>query len=184
MFAGPLLLVLALAVKLTSRGPVFYRQARVGRRGTEFRMIKLRTMVDGADRLLHEDENLLALYLDGGHKIVSGRDPRVTRLGKLLRKSSLDELPQLINVIKGDMSMVGPRPVTPQQLESYGDLVHAYLGVQPGITGMWQVSGRCHVAFPERAHLDHDYFRNGCFRRDLWILARTPIAVLRGLGAV
>lgn len=178
----PLLLVLALAVKLTSRGPVLFRQQRVGAGGRTFSILKFRTMHADAEERLEAEPELLELYLVGGHKIV-GHDPRVTRIGRLLRRASLDELPQLLNVLAGQMSLVGPRPVRPSELIHYEGLESAYFSVRPGLTGLWQVSGRNEIQFPERAQLDHSYWERCSLGFDLLILSRTLIAVVSARGA-
>ncbi|MGH9264903.1 MAG: sugar transferase [Acidimicrobiales bacterium] len=178
----PLWLLVAVLVRCTSPGPVFFRQARVGRDGRAFTVLKFRSMCSDAETRL-KGTGLYDTYVATGYKLPVAEEFRVTRVGRFLRKSSVDELPQLLNVLRGDMSMVGPRPVVPPELSCYGDLVDCYLGVRPGITGIWQVSGRSHIQFPERAQLDRDYFHGCSFRMDLAILARTPLAVLRGNGA-
>ncbi|MEA2686806.1 MAG: hypothetical protein QOE93_2001 [Actinomycetota bacterium] len=182
LIALPLLLVVGLVVRCTSRGPVLFRQPRVGRHGRSFMVLKFRSMCcDAEDRL--RDLGLYDTYVATGFKLPAAVECRTTRVGRFLRRSSLDELPQLLNVLRGDMSLVGPRPVIPEELASYGPLVHCYLGVRPGITGMWQVNGRSQVRFPERAHLDRHYYDERSLRLDLAILARTPRAVLRAEGA-
>ena len=178
----PVWLVVAVLVRCSSHGPVFFRQHRVGRDGRPFTVLKFRSMCTDAEARL-KDRGLYDTYVATGYKLPVADEFRVTRLGRFLRKTSMDELPQLLNVLRGDMSLVGPRPVVPPELDNYGDLVHCYLGVRPGITGIWQVSGRSHVQFPERAHLDRQYYQGCSLRLDLAILARTPRAVLRGDGA-
>jgi exopolysaccharide production protein ExoY len=178
----PVWLAVAVLVRATSPGPVFFRQRRVGREGRLFTVLKFRSMCSDAEARLN-DPLLYNTYVATGYKLPVAEDFRVTRVGRFLRATSLDELPQLFNVLRGDMSMVGPRPVVPAELESYGELLHCYLSVRPGVTGAWQVSGRSLVRFPERAQLDDEYFRKRCMRVDLAILARTPRAVVRGHGA-
>jgi len=182
MLALPLLAVVAALVRCSSRGPVLFRQLRIGRDGRAFTVLKFRSMCSDAEARLR-DLNLYESFVATGYKLPVADEFRLTRIGRFLRRSSLDELPQLFNVIRGDMSLVGPRPVVPDELASYGDLVHCYLGVRPGLTGMWQVTGRSAVQFPERAHIDHQYFLRRSVRLDLAILARTPRTVLRGDGA-
>jgi exopolysaccharide production protein ExoY len=180
----PVFLVLALIVKLTSRGPVFFRQRRVGRNGEDFPMLKFRTMRTGAEERLRTDGQLHELFLAGGHKIPSHLDPRVTPVGRVLRRLSLDELPQLLNVLFGHMSMVGPRPVERSQfLRDYASHESAYLPVRPGLTGLWQVSGRSTVHFPERAEMDRQYVQNCRAWTDAKIIFRTPLVVFTGQGA-
>jgi exopolysaccharide production protein ExoY len=178
----PLWLVVVLLIRSTSRGPVLFRQRRVGRGGRTFTVLKFRSMCTDAEARLKEG-GLYDTYVATGYKLPVAHEFRVTRVGRLIRKTSIDELPQLINVLLGHMSLVGPRPVVPSELDSYGDLAHCYLGVRPGITGMWQVNGRADVQFPQRAHLDRDYFHRRSLSLDLVILARTPLAVFRGHGA-
>jgi lipopolysaccharide/colanic/teichoic acid biosynthesis glycosyltransferase len=182
VLALPLLALVALLVRCSSPGPVLFRQSRIGRNGRSFTVLKFRSMCRDAEVRLR-DLNLYDTYVATGYKLPVADEFRLTRIGRFLRRSSLDELPQLFNVLRGDMSLVGPRPVVPEELTSYGDLVHCYLGVRPGITGMWQVTGRSAVQYPERAHIDHQYFLRRSVRLDLAILARTPRAVLRGDGA-
>lgn len=173
------LVVCAIVIRLDSRGPVLFVQTRTGRAGRRFRMYKLRTMVEGADRLQSQYAHLNGLsYPD--FKIVA--DPRVTRVGRLLRKSSLDELPQIFNVLRGDMSLVGPRP-TSFSADTYSLWHTARLEVPPGLTGLWQISGRNDLDFDERLRLDIAYIRNRSFALDLRILYRTFSVVVSGRGA-
>ena len=157
LIAAPALLVVALAVWLTSEGPVLFRQRRVGRGGVEFEVLKFRTMHRHAERQLRACPELYRSYLAGGYKLPPGRDPRVTRVGVLLRRFDLDELPQLWNVLRGDMSLVGPRPVPESELRTYGQLRRYYEAVRPGLTGLWQVSGRNRLPYGTRVALDVDY---------------------------
>ena len=176
----PLLLVVGLLIRLTSPGPVLYRHRRIGKRGREFDLLKFRSMVVGAEAHL---ENLVT-FSDGNDVQFKMRaDPRITRIGGFLRRFSLDELPQLINVVKGDMSLVGPRPHVTREVEQYGDDMHRRLLVKPGITGLWQVSGRSDLSWDESVELDVRYVENWSLGRDLAILWRTARAVLRGAGA-
>jgi exopolysaccharide biosynthesis polyprenyl glycosylphosphotransferase len=176
----PLFAAIALATRLLSPGPIFYRQERVGRYGTPFTLLKFRTMVVGADALLpslkQQNEAVGPLF-----KI--RRDPRVTRIGGWLRRWSLDELPQLINVLRGDMSLVGPRPPLPHEVTQYQDWHFDRLEVRPGITGLWQVNGRSDLSFDEGARLDIFYIENWSLAYDLFILAKTIPAVLSSRGA-
>jgi lipopolysaccharide/colanic/teichoic acid biosynthesis glycosyltransferase len=179
--ALPLLVLIAVAVGCTSHGPVFYRQERPGRHGRCFRMWKFRTMVDGADRRRHE---LLRLSPHHAQPLFqSPDDPRITRVGRLLRKYSLDELPQLINVLRGEMSLVGPRPHQMWEVEQYGPRELARLRVRPGLTGLWQVSGRSSLSWDAAIALDLEYVERWSLGTDALILLRTPLAVLRGDGA-
>jgi exopolysaccharide biosynthesis polyprenyl glycosylphosphotransferase len=177
---APLLLVIAVLIKLDSRGPVFFRQLRAGVGGRPFQMLKFRTMVVNADDIKHQ---LAHLNESGDPRLFKIRkDPRVTRMGQWLRRTSLDELPQLFNVLRGEMSLVGPRPFFLQDMEQY-DLHHfERLHVLPGITGLWQVAGRSDIVdFEEVVRMDAEYIRDWTLWRDLWILLRTlPAALGRG----
>lgn len=176
----PLILVSAVAIKMQDRGPVLFRQERVGRDGRRFTLLKFRTMVPDAEDRLVEVEDLN----EAGHHFFKIReDPRVTPVGRFLRKWSIDETPQLWNVIKGQMSMVGPRPPLPREVDGYQDWHRRRLRVKPGITGMWQVSGRSHVPFDEAVRLDLFYIENWSLGLDLYLLAKTVPAVLGRRGA-
>jgi lipopolysaccharide/colanic/teichoic acid biosynthesis glycosyltransferase len=165
--ASPALAVAALAVKLEDGGPVLYRQRRVGLHGREFELVKLRTMVVGAER-------------EGAGWAVNEGDPRITRVGRLLRRLSLDELPQLWNVVRGDMSLVGPRPTLSYQVERYTARQRRRLEVKPGITGWAQIHGRARLPWDERIELDVWYVEHRSPRVDLKILLRTPQALFGG----
>jgi exopolysaccharide production protein ExoY len=180
---SPILGAIAVGIMLDSRGPVFFRQTRPGIRGRPFEILKFRSMRFDAEELLGQDAHLYERFLGNGCKLPDGEDPRITKLGQFLRKTSLDELPQLFNVIRGDMSLVGPRPLVGPELENYGERAATLLSVKPGMTGLWQVSGRSSVPFPERAEIDLDYVRNWSFLGDIWILMLTPAAVLNRRGA-
>lgn len=177
---APLLLGLAVAVRLDSSGPAFFHQVRVGRRGELFRVHKLRTMRVGAEAELM---SLMSEGVKDGVLFKLQRDPRVTRLGASLRRFSLDELPQLFNVLKGQMSLVGPRPPLPSEVAQYDVDVHRRLLVKPGVTGLWQVSGRSDLPWAEAVRLDLRYVENWSIGLDLSILGRTVAAVLRRQGA-
>ena len=178
-----LCLVIAAMVAATSRGPVFFKQERVGLGGQRFRMVKFRTMLVDAEERLRRDPALWSDYVLNDFKLPNGRDPRVTPVGRFLRRSSLDELPQLLNVLRGQMSLVGPRPIVPEEVERYGTDRDAYTAVKPGITGWWQVNGRSGVGYPERVDLDREYAASWTFWLDVQILLRTPLTVLRARGA-
>ena len=165
--AAPVLAVAAAAIKLEDRGPVLYRQTRVGRDGEDFELLKLRTMVVGAERI-------------GAGWAVDRGDPRITRVGAILRKLSIDELPQLWNVVRGDMSLIGPRPTLRYQVEQYDERQRRRLDVRPGITGWAQIHGRAALPWAERIELDVWYVEHRSPRLDLAILLRTPLALLGG----
>jgi exopolysaccharide biosynthesis polyprenyl glycosylphosphotransferase len=177
----PVLIAVAIAVKLSSRGPVYYRSERIGLDGQPFQMIKFRTMVDGADAMVN---NLAALNdSDTGVLFKIRCDPRVTPLGRLLRKYSIDELPQFINVFKRDMSVVGPRPPLASEVKSYDDYARRRLLVRPGITGLWQVSGRSDLSWEDSVRLDMFYVENWSMVADLLIALRTVKAMISHSGA-
>jgi len=167
LLASPVLAVAALAVKLEDGGPVLYRQTRVGQDGADFELLKLRTMVVGAETM-------------GAGLSVNRGDPRITRVGRLLRKLSLDELPQLWNVVRGEMSVIGPRPTLRYQVEQYDERQRQRLDVRPGITGWAQVNGRAELPWADRIELDVWYVEHRSPRLDLRILARTPRALFDG----
>jgi exopolysaccharide biosynthesis polyprenyl glycosylphosphotransferase len=182
----PFLLAIALLVRLTSPGPILFRQRRVGRQGQLFWFYKFRTMYDGNDASSHRAyyQQLIrggAAAPRGAYKLAD--DPRVTSFGRILRRYSLDEFPQLLNVLKGDMSLVGPRPPIPYEVECYGPRELSRLAVSPGLTGLWQVSGRSNLNFQEMIELDLNYIANWSLWLDLLILLRTPWAVVSGKGA-
>ena len=184
LIISPILLLLVSLLFLETKGTVLYGHTRIGKDGKRFLAWKFKTMVNNADQKLQQ-------YLDANpemkrewettHKLKN--DPRVTRLGKILRRYSLDELPQLINVFKGEMSLVGPRPIVEDEVHHYGDLFDPYTWVRPGITGMWQVSGRSDTAYKKRVHFDEYYVRNWSIWLDIYILARTFLVVFFGQGA-
>ena len=165
--SSPVLGVAALAIKLEDGGPVLYRQIRVGQDGRDFELLKLRTMVVGAER-------------QGAGFAVDRGDPRITRVGRILRRLSIDELPQLWNVLRGDMSLVGPRPTLRYQVERYDERQRRRLDVKPGLTGWAQVNGRAALPWDERIELDLWYVEHRSLWLDLKILARTPLALFRG----
>ena len=179
--ALPVMVLAALAIKLTSKGPVFYRSERIGLDGDPFQMIKFRTMVDGADKqldsLVHINESV------GGVLFKIREDPRVTRVGKILRRYSIDELPQFFNVLLRDMSVVGPRPPLRREVDTYTDQVRRRLLVLPGITGLWQVSGRSDLSWEDSVRLDLSYVENWSITNDLLIAAKTIRIVAAGSGA-
>jgi lipopolysaccharide/colanic/teichoic acid biosynthesis glycosyltransferase len=177
----PLWLVAAVLVRLSSPGPVFFQQERSGKGGTTFRCWKFRTMVDGAEDVLQRDPELLRAF-EVDWKLED--DPRLTAIGRWLRRTSIDELPQLINVLRGEMSIVGPRPVQPRELrERFGEWRPVVTAVKPGLTSLWSVSGRSTLSYEERVRLEVDYVRRRGFRFDLLLVLLTVPAVLGGRGA-
>ncbi|MGK5632553.1 sugar transferase [Streptomyces sp. URMC 123] len=180
LLLAPLFAVVALAIRCTSPGPVLHRQTRVGRHGAPFTMWKFRTMVVDAERRRAE---LAAANEKDGPLFKMRRDPRVTRVGRALRRSSLDELPQLVNVLRGDMSLVGPRPPLPDEVAQYDEVEVRRLAVKPGLTGLWQISGRSDLSWDESVALDLRYADNWSITGDLDVIARTFRAVVDGRGA-
>ncbi|MCX6626693.1 MAG: sugar transferase [Candidatus Solibacter sp.] len=184
ILALPLAAAIALASVLEKRGPVFFAQTRIGKGRRRFRLWKFRSMVVDADAMLarhleaHPDN--LAEWREM-HKLKD--DPRVTRVGRLLRRCRLDELPQLINVLRGEMSMVGPRPIVEEEITKYGPVFSLYVQVLPGLTGLWQVSGHTNTSYRERTELDMRYMRSRTIWMDLVILLKTVRVVLFGRGA-
>ena len=189
----PLFLAIGLAIKLTSRGPVLFRQTRVGQFGREFVLLKFRTMRAGSDPGIHREYVTRLIRNQAETKLAAGKkqgvykltnDGRVTSVGKFLRRSSLDELPQILNVLRGEMSLVGPRPAIPYELAAYQTWHRRrLLEAKPGVTGLWQVTGRSQVRFDEMVRLDLRYATSWSLGLDLKILLRTPLAVFRGAGA-
>jgi exopolysaccharide biosynthesis polyprenyl glycosylphosphotransferase len=180
VLASPLLLAIAAAIKLTSRGPVLFRQERVGVNGRTFMMYKFRTMYQGSDKVL---EGLKERNVMTGPVFKVRKDPRVTSVGRFLRRWTLDEWPQLWNVVRGEMSLVGPRPPLPHEVDEYETWQRRRLSMRPGMTGLWQVSGRNEVDFDEWMRLDLKYIDHWSLLEDLRILAKTVPAVVLGRGA-
>ena len=177
---SPLLIPIFIAILLDSPGPVFYRRLVVGKGGHPFHALKLRTMVENGDMQVNGNARLFEEY-NNNHKL--RRDPRVTRIGRMLRKASIDEFPQIINVLCGQMSLVGPRMISFPELEKFGEWQDKILQVKPGITGLWQVSGRSDLDYDDRVRLNVYYVDHRSILLDLKILAKTIPAVLSGRGA-
>jgi lipopolysaccharide/colanic/teichoic acid biosynthesis glycosyltransferase len=176
---SPTFLVVALLIKLHDRGPVILRRRMVGNKG-EFRMLKFRSMCLNADEVLRRDP---ALWREYQKNFKLDQDPRITPVGRVIRRYSLDELPQLFNVLRGDMSLVGPRSITHEELGKYGDFRQLLQTVKPGLSGYWQTEGRSRVSYEERVSMDVYYIRNWSLLLDLKILLKTPLVVLRADGA-
>ena len=170
----PLFLLISLLIKLSSRGPIFFIQKRIGKNNITFKCIKFRTMHPEAKDILENllnNDSILRREFKATHKLK--KDPRITKIGKLLRKTSLDELPQFINVLRGDMSIIGPRPIVKEEKKKYGKNLKKILLIKPGITGLWQVSGRNNLTYKRRVLLDINYVENYNLLMDLRILLRT-----------
>lgn len=176
----PVFLIISLAVFMSGGSPIVYRQTRVGRNGRNFKIYKFRTMVRNAEEVLQSRPELMEEY-QRTYKITN--DPRISRLGHFLRMTTLDELPQLFNVIRGDMSLVGPRPVVPPELEKFGSDQAIYLYMKPGCAGLWQCSGRSELTYEDRVRLDLMYCRKASLRYDFRILCRTFLAIITMRGA-
>ena len=180
ILTAPILITVALLVRASSPGPIFFRQRRVGRHNKPFWCYKFRSMVVDAEAILQKDAAMREKF---GENFKLKEDPRVTPVGQFLRESSLDELPQLFNVLRGDMSLIGPRPVVPAELERYGESGNKLLSVTPGLSGMWQASGRSDTSYTERVAMDMDYIERRTVWLDIKLIAKTAIAVFRRNGA-
>jgi exopolysaccharide production protein ExoY len=179
----PMFCLIALAIKLWDRGPVFYRHRRIGLRGAAFDCLKFRSMVMNGDEVLSRHlaaNSAAAREWEETHKLKD--DPRITPLGASMRKTSIDELPQLVNILKGEMSFVGPRPIVTAEVPKYGDAIDHYLSARPGLTGPWQVSGRNDVDYSTRVALDRGYVEDWSFWRDVSIIAKTARVVVTARG--
>jgi len=187
---SPLFLIVAAAIKLDSKGPVFADiPTRVGKDNKVFKMYKFRSMIKNAHKMLKKDARIYDHYKSSSFKIKTDKDPRITRIGRILRKTSIDEIPQLINILKGEMSLIGPRAFFTEELKEQQsrfpqtrELVKISLTVKPGLTGPWQVSGRSAIDFPDRVRLDAQYVKQQSILTDLGILLKTIPAVFRGEG--
>jgi lipopolysaccharide/colanic/teichoic acid biosynthesis glycosyltransferase len=192
LFFLPIILIVIIAIKVDSQGPIFAdTPQRVGKNGKPFKMYKFRSMIQNAHELLRNNPEFAQLYetyKSGSYKLTN--DPRITHVGKFIRKHSLDEIPQLLNIIKGDMSLVGPRAYYPDELQEQQkkypesrDAVKIVLSVKPGLTGFWQVTGRSEINFDKRIQMDADYVKKRSVFYDLMIVAKTPWAMITGKGA-
>lgn len=183
IFLSPIFLIIAILVKYQDGGPVIYAQTRVGEKGKLFKIYKFRSMILNADEVLRQNPELYQKYVDDGFKLPAEEDPRITKIGRFLRKTSLDEMPQFLNVLKGEMSMVGPRPIIQDELIEYGDQVDKLLSVKPGAFGLWQASGRSNVTYPERCSVELEYVDNASAVYDLKIFFKTIISIIKTDGA-
>ena len=178
---SPFFLIISLLIKVTSKGPVFFVHERVGLNGKKFKLIKFRTMVNNAEEMIASFSPEQKKEWEENYKLKD--DPRITKIGKFLRRTSLDELPQLITILKGDMSIVGPRPVVDEELNWYGDKKDKLLSVKPGLTGWWAVNGRSNVPYPERCDLELYYVDHISFALDVKIILKTLGAIIKKDGA-
>ncbi|MBZ1527751.1 sugar transferase [Leuconostoc mesenteroides] len=181
---SPVFAIIALIIikdKKTSK--IIYAQERVGQYGKRFKIYKFQSMVDNADKILKQDADLYAKFVASGYKLPTAEDPRITKFGAFLRKTSLDELPQFWNTLNGTMSIIGPRPVVEDELVEYGEDIDKFLSVKPGVFGLWQASGRSNIEYPERAQMELDYVNRANLRFDFYILFKTVIAIFKRDGA-
>lgn len=182
---SPIFLVISLFYLFgDNKGPVFYQQRRIGQNHEEFGIYKFRSMVVNAEEKLYADKDLYAKFVENGYKLPTEEDPRITKFGAFIRKTSLDELPQFINILIGNMSIIGPRPVVERELVEYGDRVDEFLSVKPGAMGLWQASGRSDIQYPERANLEISYVEHANLWFDFKILFMTVLAIFKGDGAM
>ncbi|EST12654.1 multidrug MFS transporter [Sporolactobacillus laevolacticus DSM 442] len=184
VLSSPLFFVISLLYLFgDNKGPVFFKQKRVGQGGKEFYIYKFRSMIVNAEELLKSNKVLYKKYIDNNYKLEPDEDPRITKIGRLLRKTSLDELPQFINVLKGEMSLVGPRPVIAEELMEYGEKKDLFLSARPGLTGYWAASGRSDIEYPERCNVELYYIENRSIALDIKIILQTIYSVIARKGA-
>lgn len=166
-----------------NKGPLFFKQTRIGKNGKPFKIYKFRSMVVNADEILHANIRLYEKYVENNYKLEPDEDPRITKLGRWLRRTSIDEIPQFINILKGEMSIVGPRPVVKEELSEYGDRVDKFLSVKPGAMGLWQSSGRSNVGYPERCDMELSYVDHASYWYDVKIMFKNIISIFKSTGA-
>ncbi|KRL76580.1 sugar transferase [Ligilactobacillus equi] len=184
IFVAPITLIVWIIDQFGSnKGPVFYRQRRIGKNHKPFYIYKYRSMVVDAEERLRKNKELHSLYVKNSYKLPPDKDPRITKFGRFIRKSSLDEIPQFLNILKGDMTLIGPRPVVEEELKEYGDRVDEFLSVTPGAMGYWQASGRSEIAYPKRCEVELYYVRNASFWFDIKILTKNIISIFKTNGA-
>lgn len=184
LFLFPIFIIIAILMKIQEPGAtIFFSQERNGLEGKKFKMYKFRSMYIDAEERLINDKELYRKYVENGYKLNENEDPRITKYGAFLRKTSLDELPQLFNVLKGDMSIIGPRPIPDREIIEYGDRKSKFLSMRPGVTGWWQVSGRSNIGYPERCDLELEYVDNASFKLDSYIFFKTFVTVFKREGA-
>lgn len=178
----PVFLILAIAIKLDSKGPIFFTHKRVGKNGKLFKMYKFRTMHENAEEMIKNFTEEQMKEWKENYKLTN--DPRITKVGKILRKTSLDELPQILNILRGELSIIGPRPVIGEELEKYGENKEKFLSVMPGLTGYWAANGRSDTSYEERMKMELYYVENISFKLDVKIFFKTIISVIKREGAV
>ncbi|CUS25897.1 undecaprenyl-phosphate galactose phosphotransferase [Paucilactobacillus oligofermentans DSM 15707 = LMG 22743] len=167
----------------SDKGPVIYKQERVGKNGRHFFIYKFRSMIVDADKVLRSDKKLYEKYVKNSYKLEPGEDPRITNFGEWLRKTSMDEMPQFVNVLRGEMSLIGPRPVVEEELQEYGDQIEKFLSVKPGAMGYWQASGRSNIGYPERSEIELYYVDHASFWFDVKILFQNLLSIVKSDGA-
>lgn len=181
---SPVFLIVFVLLKINSpSSPAIFAQERVGQYGKRFKIYKFRSMVPNAEKILKADHKLYEKYVASGYKLPTAEDPRITKLGAFLRKSTIDELPQFWNMLIGDMSLVGPRPVVADELVEYGKDVELFLSVRPGALGLWQASGRSLIEYPERTKIELEYIKNAGFWYDISIVLKNVVAIFKSKGA-
>ena len=180
---SPILFFSSLLILFNSGFPILFKQKRIGKKGKIFLVYKFRTMRKDAEKILKNNDDLYLKYVNNDYKLKPEEDPRILKFGNFLRKSSIDEIPQFFNVLRGEMSLVGPRPIVPSEIERYGVYTDEFTTVKPGITGLWQVCGRSDINYPERKYLDLIYIRNKSLILDIKIILKTFIVVLKKIGA-
>lgn len=182
---APLLLIVSMFYLFgRNKGSVFYKQVRIGQNHVPFEIYKFRSMIENADSILKSDADLYQRFVENGYKLPSNEDPRITRFGAFIRKTSIDELPQFLNILFGDMSIIGPRPVVENELREYGDKVDKFLSVKPGAMGLWQASGRSNIQYPERAEIELAYVDDASLWFDFKVIFLNIIAIFKGDGAM
>lgn len=180
---SPVIVILSILIFLQDGHSPFYKQVRIGQYGKPFGMFKFRSMVYNADKILEGNPQLYQKYVDNGFKLPEGDDPRITKVGAFIRKTSLDEIPQFVNVIIGEMSLVGPRPIVKKEMFEYGDKISEFLSVKPGALGLWQASGRANIEYPERCDIELEYIRNASYWYDVKVFFACCISILKRDGA-
>lgn len=181
---SPIFFIVFILLKMDSpKSSALFKQKRIGRYGKPFNIYKFRSMVPNAEEILKADTALYQKYVASGYKLPTKEDPRITRLGSFLRRSTIDELPQFWNMLIGDMSLVGPRPIVDEELKEYGDHIAMFLSVRPGALGLWQASGRSLIEYPERTKIELEYVANAGFFYDISIVFRNVIAIFKSEGA-
>lgn len=184
MLAPLFLLVSCMYLIGPNRGPIFYRQLRIGYHHKPFYIYKFRSMVVDAEKKLYSNPQLYHKFVENGYKLPTNEDPRITTFGAFLRQTSIDELPQFINILRGDMSIIGPRPIVESELVEYGDEVDEFLSVKPGAMGLWQATGRSTIQYPQRAELELTYAKNANLWFDFKIIFKTVMAIFKRDGAM